>query len=73
MTGTTERIINDPDEEIDPEAPTTLPLGVYLCRGASVATIGLLDEEKDSQIDWSTVCNLFGFMFFNFFAYILCR
>ena len=55
LTGTTERIINEIDEEADEDAPTTISLGVYLCRGASVATVGLLDEEKDQEIDWSKV------------------
>ncbi|KAI9274579.1 hypothetical protein BDA99DRAFT_476515 [Phascolomyces articulosus] len=33
----------------------TVPLGLYLVRGDSICTVGLLDEEKESEIDWSQV------------------
>ncbi|WFD19659.1 snRNP Sm proteins [Malassezia caprae] len=37
------------------EAPVEqVPLGVYVLRGDSIAVLGLLDEERDKAVPWST-------------------
>ncbi|CAA20133.1 U6 snRNA-associated Sm-like protein LSm8 [Schizosaccharomyces pombe] len=44
-----ERIISmDQDME-------TIPLGVYLLRGENVAMVGLVNEELDSEIEWTKI------------------
>ncbi|KAI7851070.1 hypothetical protein BDC45DRAFT_517067 [Circinella umbellata] len=32
-----------------------VPLGLYLVRGDSIVTVGLLDEEKEQEIDWTEI------------------
>lgn len=37
------------------EAPVEeVPLGVYVLRGDSIAVLGLLDEERDKALAWTT-------------------
>jgi U6 snRNA-associated Sm-like protein LSm8 len=33
----------------------SVPLGVYIIRGDSVATVGLVDEAADAAINWNTI------------------
>ncbi|KAL2891329.1 U6 snRNA-associated Sm-like protein LSm8 [Ceratocystis lukuohia] len=47
-----ERSIRTPDDE---EPSSSVPLGLYLVRGDNVCTVGLVDEELDSNIDWTKV------------------
>ncbi|PNY26046.1 Uncharacterized protein TCAP_04018 [Tolypocladium capitatum] len=52
LTDTVERIIREAD---DPEPSAEVPLGLYLVRGDSVCSVGLVDEKLDESINWTEV------------------
>ncbi|KAG7145480.1 U6 snRNA-associated Sm-like protein LSm8 like [Verticillium longisporum] len=45
-----ERVIQTPDSD---EPSVEVPLGLYMVRGDNVCTIGLVDEQLDSSINWT--------------------
>lgn len=49
LSGAQERVIYEDD------TPDIIDLGVYMLRGETVATCGLVDQEIESQIDWTKV------------------
>ena len=52
LTDAVERIIREAD---DPEPSAEVPLGLYLVRGDSVCSVGLVDEKLDESINWTEV------------------
>lgn len=52
LTDAVERIIREAD---DPEPSVEVPLGLYLVRGDSVCSVGLVDEKLDESINWTEV------------------
>lgn len=52
LTEAVERVIREQD---DPEPSAEVKLGLYLVRGDSVCSVGLVDEELDQSIDWTEV------------------
>ncbi|KAM4055111.1 LSM domain-containing protein [Hirsutella rhossiliensis] len=52
LTEAVERVIREQD---DPEPSAEVKLGLYLVRGDSVCSVGLVDEKLDQSIDWSEV------------------
>lgn len=54
--GPTNIVLRQAEERILSDQPAKIQyLGLYIIRGELVATIGLVDHELDSKIDWSTV------------------
>lgn len=49
LANSTERIF-DPEDGVE-----EVPLGLYILRGDSICLVGLVDQEKDKQTDWSKV------------------
>lgn len=49
LAGSVERIFS-PDEGVE-----ELPLGLYILRGDSICLVGLVDEEKDKDIDLAKI------------------
>ncbi|KAI3529406.1 LSM domain-containing protein [Colletotrichum filicis] len=52
LSSAQERVIQTPESG---EPSVEVPLGLYLVRGDSVCTIGLVDEALDESIDWTQV------------------
>ena len=49
LTGSFERIYSRDT------AAETVPLGLYVVRGDSIAVIGEVDGEKDEEVDWDSI------------------
>ncbi|KAI9493236.1 hypothetical protein BDB00DRAFT_380753 [Zychaea mexicana] len=49
LTNCEERVFSSVD------GTQVVPLGLYLVRGDSIVTVGLVDEEKEAAIDWAEV------------------
>ncbi|KAK9474476.1 uncharacterized protein V1510DRAFT_294084 [Dipodascopsis tothii] len=57
---TTNLILESAKERVvAPDRPTeTVELGLYLLRGENIVLCGLIDDEIESEIDWTKVYNL---------------
>lgn len=54
--GPTNIVLRQAEERIlSREQGQIRPLGLYILRGEMVATIGLVNQEVDAQIDWTAV------------------
>ena len=52
LSSTIERIFSPPESE---EPSQEVEHGLYLIRGDNVAVLGLVDEEAEEEIDWTSV------------------
>lgn len=49
LASSIERIFS-PDEGVE-----EVPLGLYILRGDSICVVGLVDKEKDKEVDWDRI------------------